>query len=104
MTLQAVAWHCQHLEVTDLSSGETWLFPCDAWLGSSQAAGAADSSAIEPVARRQLQPAPSLEGLFKQRQQELEQEQAQRCKVAVYTSDLPPQTGRPCRGVQSIVR
>lgn len=96
VVLQAVAWRCQHVEVTDTSSGETWLFPCNAWLGSSSVTAAAAGAAAP---QRQCQPSklllPSsnLDGLLKQLQEEQEVEKREQYKVAVYTSPHSPVQG-----------
>lgn len=95
---QAVAWHCQHVEVVDINTGETWLFPCNAWLGgpsaSLPATAAAASAQIKPEQSKLLLPTPSLDGLFKQLQEEQEEEQKEQYKVAVYTSAQSPAQGK----------
>lgn len=92
---QAPAWHCQHVEVTDTSTGETWLFPCNTWLGSSSAAAqpsaAAQQTRCEPS--KLLLPAANLEGLYKQLQEEQEMQAREQYKVAVYTSGQSPTQG-----------
>jgi len=96
---QAVAWHCQHVEVVDTSTGETWLFPCNAWLGgpsaSLPATAAAASAQIKAEQSKLLLPTASLDGLFKQLQEEQEEEQKEQYKVAVYTSAQSPAEGKP---------
>lgn len=92
-------WHCQHVEVTSTASGEAWLFPCNAWLGSSSglAVAKAQLAAQQPVCEpsRLLLPAASLEGLFRQLQEEQElQQRREQYKVAVYTSAQSPIQGQ----------
>ena len=82
--------------MVDTSSGETWLFPCNAWLGSpSSRPPAAKSAAVmstgskcEPS--RLLLPAANLDSLFKQLQEEQAQEEREVYKVAFYTSAHSP--------------
>lgn len=89
------------MEVTSTASGETWLFPCNAWLGSSSGlAGAkAQPAAQQPPCEpsRLLLPAASLEGLLRQLQEEQEQElqhRREQYKVTVYTSAQSPIQGQ----------
>eukprot|EP00775_Hariotina_reticulata_P013432 gene13432-13560_t len=101
---QQCSWHCQHLEVTNISSGEVWLFPCNAWLGrrpASSKAVAGLQTPADPAARISsgkpdsrssstllvLYPAADLEAMRQQQQLELEQLQKEEYQVQVYTSD-----------------
>jgi hypothetical protein len=96
---QAAPWHCQHVEVTSTASGETWLFPCNAWLGSSSSSsssGLAGANMQQPPCEpsRLLLPAPNLEALFRQLQEEQElQQRREQYKVSVYTSAQSPTHG-----------
>jgi hypothetical protein len=83
--------------MTDTSSGETWLFPCNAWLGSSSVTAAAAGAAApqrqcEPS--KLLLPSSSLDSLLRQLQEEQEVEKREQYKVAVYTSPHPPVQGK----------
>jgi hypothetical protein len=90
--MQAPAWHCQDVEVAETATGETWLFPCNAWLGSKAAAAAA--AAQQPCeASRLLLPAASLDDLYRQLREEQEQQQQEQYRVAVYTSAHSPAQG-----------
>lgn len=37
--MQEAAWHLSHIVVTNLKSGQSWLFPCHKWLGGVQGQG-----------------------------------------------------------------
>lgn len=113
MQAEPCSWHCQHIEVVS-STGEYWLFPCNAWLkhpasrsssssttgpaaGLKQAAAVAAAALSSPRAasagaqsRLVLQPAPSLEAMWQQQQLEMEQlrlQQQEKYRVAVFTSE-----------------
>lgn len=87
------------MEVSDTRTGETWLFPCNAWLGSSTST--VTSSHCEPC--KLLHPAASLDGLYKQLQEEEERQQGDRYKVAVYTSAHSPAQGAMVELLQSLL-
>jgi hypothetical protein len=94
--MQAPAWHCQHVEVVDTATGETWLFPCNAWLGSKAA------TQLPCEASRLLLPAASLDNLYRQLREEQEQQQQEQYKVAVHTSAHSPAQGNgPCWSLTS---
>lgn len=94
LCVQAVAWRCQHVEVTDTSSGETWLFPCNAWLGSSTGTAAGAAAPLQQCeSSKLLLPSSSLNGLLRQLHEEQELEKREQYKVAVYTSSHSPAQG-----------
>lgn len=95
--MQVAAWHCQHVEVTDTGNGDSWLFPCNAWLGSSSPvlpatlASTAAAASLKAESSKLLVPAPNLDGLFKQLQDEQQGQGQEQYKIAVYTSAHSPQ-------------
>jgi hypothetical protein len=102
MQAESSSWHCQHLEVLCTSTGECFLFPCNAWLSSSSssssnrtaaaAAGAGAGGAAAGSAGPQLllYPAASLDAMWRQLQlEEQQQQQQEELTVAVYTADVP---------------
>eukprot|EP00878_Enallax_costatus_P043853 GHUV01051949.1.p1 GENE.GHUV01051949.1~~GHUV01051949.1.p1 ORF type:complete len:660 (+),score=218.20 GHUV01051949.1:276-2255(+) len=83
---EACSWHCQHVEVSN-STGERWLFPCNAWLAAGSSGSLKQLAAAAGQPQRVLQPAPNLDALWQQIKLETQQQQQERYKVAVYTSD-----------------
>lgn len=102
LCMQGIMWHCQHVEVVDTKSGETWLFPCNAWLGSAQLAKPLSQTPkqqqqCEPA--KLLLPAANLDGLLRQLREQQELEQREQYKIAVYTTMQSPVQGMVGRGI-----
>jgi hypothetical protein len=93
--MQDTLWHCQHVEVVDTKSGKTWLFPCNAWLGSGPLPQLLkqqqQQQQCEPA--KLLLPAANLDGLLRQLREQQELEQREQYKIAVYTSMQSPVQG-----------
>jgi hypothetical protein len=97
MQTERTSWHCQHLEVLCTSTGESWLFPCNAWLSSSSssssriAAAAAGAGAGSAGPQLVLYPAANLDAMWRQLQLEEQQQQQQQedLTVTVYTANVP---------------